>query len=426
MVQEEEHQDQEQLRVCVIGDPHFKVDNVTESQEMIDKTRDLVYKLKPDLIVCLGDILDRHEKIHVDPLSIATDFLSTLVDIAPTVVLIGNHDRPNNSDFLSSRHPFNAMKRWSNMTVVDKVIDVNIKGFRFVYVPYVPPGRFREALYTVDSVKDALSQIDMSQNNNLQNNKLQIDKLQNNNIIDVIFAHQEFYNAQMGAIKSAIGDKWPSHYPFVISGHIHDYQLLQDNILYGGTPNQHNYGDRDDKTISVITFTRIVDDSNMVNTRVVDDSNMVAKEIVNTRIVNNIQWSEERHDLKLVKRKIFHLKTSEILTWICPEDLLVKIIIDGTSAEIKATMKLLYIKELEKKGVLIVYNTIPSNDIQTNNIQLNIQNNSSSNERIKRIEYLERFGNSVKHDLALNNLFEKLFGSVNPITKNNIIRLNIR
>ena len=47
--------------------------------------------------------------------------------------------------FLEPRHAFNACKGWPGVQVVDRV--VLAEGFAFV--PYVPPGRFREALATV-------------------------------------------------------------------------------------------------------------------------------------------------------------------------------------------------------------------------------------------------------------------------------------
>ncbi len=49
-------------------------------------------------------------------------------------------------------------------------------------VPYVPPGRFVEALNIID--------------NEWWKN------------VNCIFAHQEFYGCKMGAIESIEGDKW--------------------------------------------------------------------------------------------------------------------------------------------------------------------------------------------------------------------------
>ena len=58
----------------------------------------------------------------------------------------------------------------------------------------------------------------------------------------------------MGAIISEEGDEWDLKSPYVVSGHIHDYQEPQFNMLYTGTPIQHAFGDHHDKTISYFTY----------------------------------------------------------------------------------------------------------------------------------------------------------------------------
>ena len=87
--------------VLAIGDPHFKVGNVAESEQMTDNLIKLALNIKPTFIVDLGDTLHRHETIHVSPLMRAENMLKQLSEIAPTYLLIGNHDRPNNSNFLT-------------------------------------------------------------------------------------------------------------------------------------------------------------------------------------------------------------------------------------------------------------------------------------------------------------------------------------
>jgi DNA repair exonuclease SbcCD nuclease subunit len=219
----------ESLTALVIGDPHFKVSNVRETDAMAGAIIRVAINRHPDIIIVLGDILDRHETIHVSPLTRATNFLASLMNIAPTFVLIGNHDLKNNRQFLSDEHPFTALKLWANIpstnvntiseikriTIVDTTTLVTIKGHILVFVPYVPPGRFEEALNRCPGWEQATC----------------------------IFGHQEFSGAQMGAIVSIEGDKWSLTYPYVVTGHIHDYQEPQINILYTGTPILHAFGD---------------------------------------------------------------------------------------------------------------------------------------------------------------------------------------
>jgi len=268
---------QSDVNILVIGDPHFKVSGVPEHDKMCKSIIENIKNKKIDLIVILGDILDRHETIHVSPLTRSIKFLGELIKIAPIYSLIGNHDLKNNKQFFSDEHGFSSFRllhelytenisniievinhiispnvetnllnsimdeiresienitKSKQITFVDKVMSVNINNQKFVFMPYVPPGRFQEALNTLPP---------------------SIDK------VSCIFCHQEFKGAQMGAITSMDGDLWSVNGPYIISGHIHDYQNLQENILYIGTPIQHSFGDNPNKTISYFNFKSPID-----------------------------------------------------------------------------------------------------------------------------------------------------------------------
>ncbi|NBP58286.1 hypothetical protein EBU71_17505, partial [bacterium] len=113
-------------------------------------------------------------------------------------------------------HWMNALKDWKNVYVVDQVVKQSFSNIQFLLVPYVPPGRFVEALNTSEQWQT----------------------------VDYIFAHQEFKGCKMGAIVSSEGDEWRDDYPTVISGHIHDYQKPQQNIHYIGASIQNSFGDQ--------------------------------------------------------------------------------------------------------------------------------------------------------------------------------------
>lgn len=306
------------MKILCIGDPHFKVSNVKEMDDMCKRIYKYIESESIDLIVVMGDTLDQHEHIHVVPLVQATNFLTKLSTYAKTYLLIGNHDRPNNSDFLSIYHPFTSLNNNPNLIIVDKVISDVIQNMKFIFVPYVYPGRFKEALSTL--YKDS---------QNLQLND-----------VKCIFAHQEFYGTKMGAMVSTVGDKWSENDPFVISGHIHDYCRPQDNIIYVGTPLQHAFGDRDDKTISLFE--------------------------INPEGIPK----EKRIDLGMIKRVIHRVKCEDLSKWIPPENYLIKLIIEGSSSEIKAIMKMDYIKVLMKKRIKIVYDNL--DEIHNHSIKVNL------------------------------------------------------
>jgi hypothetical protein len=145
--------------------------------------------------------------------------------ITKTYVLVGNHDYINNQQFLTNNHWMNGLKEWNNTIIVDNVIKETINNEKFIFVPYVPPGRFEEALRTLKD--DWIS-------------------------ASCIFAHQEFAGCKMGAIVSIEGDKWDINNPIVISGHIHSKQQPQKNIYYSGSAMQHAFGEKDQYNLEEI------------------------------------------------------------------------------------------------------------------------------------------------------------------------------
>lgn len=287
------------MKALVIGDPHFKQNNSHDMTLMIDQLVNIATDKQPDVIIVLGDVLDRHDIIHMSPLCQAVHFLKQLQDISPLIVLIGNHDRKNNKVFLTHEHPFTALQSWSNTTIIDTPQVITIKNIKMTFVPYVEPGRFSEALSLVDATGS------------------------------ILFCHQEFKGAQMGAITSIHGDEW--HENFIISGHIHDYQVL-NNILYLGTPIQHAYSDGE-KYVGLFTFNKVI------------------------YHYDELQW--EKIQLNLPLKKIIHLTCKQLKTFKLPDHIQAKIVVKGSLSEIKKCMKL----NLDlKKQAKIVYvdNSLPT------------------------------------------------------------------
>lgn len=121
----------------------------------------------------------------------------------------------NNRDFLSSIHPYMGMEDKPGklyianvpkvMAITKKVGGVD-KVFHILCVPYVEPGRFMEAINLCIQHKHAAGKM------------LDVKSVSD---FALIFAHQEFKGAPLGPVVSTKGDEWPSHYPMVVSGHIH-------------------------------------------------------------------------------------------------------------------------------------------------------------------------------------------------------------
>ena len=215
----------------VVGDPHFKANSISRGKEFVEKLVEAIEKAKPTFIVLLGDTLDTHEIVKIFPHQLAHDLIERLRKIAPTFVLIGNHDLINASQYLTTNHIFNPFKKWKNVRIVDKPLIHNFGEFTFVFCPYVPPGRFKEALDTLIG------------DDNLWE------------FADCIFAHQEFKGCFLGrGIQSEKGDEWKEEYPPVISGHIHSEQQVGKNVHYIGSPVQHTYSEDSNKYVWEVTF----------------------------------------------------------------------------------------------------------------------------------------------------------------------------
>ena len=281
--------------ILAIGDVHLKLDNLQRIQMFKERLRNLLDERVPDIIIVLGDIQHYHEKVpDTELLNEGYDFVGMLRKYAPTYVIVGNHDFRSNQQFLTNKHWMNGMKEWENVTIIDKVIKVS----NFILLPFVPPGRFEEALDTLDEEwKDAAA----------------------------IFCHQEFLGCKMGAIESIEGDKWPLDYPEIISGHIHDKQKPQKNIYYTGSCMQHAFGESHDKTIAWLTF---------------EDGT----------------YSTEEISLNLPKKKIVYLEVEDLEDYVVPEtEDMFRLTVSGTREEFKAFKKTKKYQQMTKKGVKVFY-----------------------------------------------------------------------
>lgn len=324
-------------KILLIGDPHFKVSNPLESDQFHDEVLKNIknYEKQIDFIVILGDILDTHEKIHLQPLCRAINFLKMVSSFKRTFVLIGNHDRINNNVYMSEEHPFSSLKD-SDLNI--KIIDQTYFEEGFCFVPYVPNGRFLEAV-----------------GDNLDKTKC-------------FFAHQEFFGCKMGGIISETGDEWDEEYPPVFSGHIHDYQMPQKNIIYTGTPYQHSFSDEENKGIFLLNFQDKED------------------------------WELEKIELNIIKKKLITMNISDFEKYEVPKNCMLKIGFIGDPILIKKILDKKSNREKIQK-YKIMYKIINKG---TKKIIKNNSSNSFQNNLEKRINSSE---NKIK------NLFTEIFTS---------------
>ena len=123
----------------------------------------------------------------------------------------------------------------------------------------------------------------------------------------------------MGAMISEDGDIWREDYPPVFSGHIHDFQRPQNNILYTGTPFQHGFGDNPDKFI------------------------------INLKFDNKDNWDYEKIYLNIVKKKLFNMNISDFKDFQPPENCIIKVNLEGDFKTCEKILSNLKMKEKIKK-----------------------------------------------------------------------------
>ena len=291
------------VRTFVVGDPHFKAKFIQQGREFIEKCVEAAVKAKPSFIVLLGDILDTHEIVRVAPHKLACLFIEKMSEVAPTYVLMGNHDLINQMQFQTDEHIFNPLKKWSNVFIVDEAMELSIRSHRFIFCPYVPPGRFVEALNTLpQSFEDATC----------------------------IFAHQEIRGCKLNDEKdSVVGDKWKDKWPRVISGHIHTAQDVGTNVFFPGCAMQHDYKDEQKKCVWVVDFT--------------------GKEMKIDKIQLPIRGK------KFVRMNIDEVPNFDFAQLDVDD---VKLEVSGTSEAVKMFRKSQIYLKLQRKGVKMAYDTI--------------------------------------------------------------------
>lgn len=143
------------VRAIVIGDLHFRRNDVEATRLMCEDILKICRETKVDFIVCLGDIMHEHETVRLEPWHRAIGFLKELGDIAPLYVLIGNHDIENNEINLQKieknkrKHAFIDLMISNSgepIVVVDEVSVKNIKGQNFCFSPFLPAGQYMSTL----------------------------------------------------------------------------------------------------------------------------------------------------------------------------------------------------------------------------------------------------------------------------------------
>jgi len=349
------------MNILVIGDPHYQVNNRNDTDLLEKEIIRCVNTYTPDLIVFLGDILDNFELSYSNPMTRVSNFLGILQDIFTKqliernifkentkyiYILIGNHDIPNNKCFLTGEHHFNLLKKSSFIEIIDypvmKIFNDNIQ---IVFTPFIPVGRFIEALDIVPEWKSA----------------------------DIVFAHQEINGVVMKYHKSDCLDVWEDFYPRLISGHIHGTQELAWNVFYPGTPYQTNFGEEDHaKGLLLVKIT----DTDIEYQRIVIRYIKKRTIIINFNEIETFELSE-----------IFGISPEDFNITEFMKEFMIKLEIHCTTEQLPCVVKYPKISMLERYGIKIT-KVSHQEDIQTIHIIEELKNGSIVYSS-KRIDFIE-------------------------------------
>ena len=140
-----------EAKCLIIGDLHFRMSALQELKKITQHIIGLIDDMRPDIVVLLGDILHDHERVHSMVMNEALQFLREMKRRCKTYVIVGNHDMYNNQVFLEPFHWMTALTEWDDLVVVDRVVSEYVGPYRLTFCPYVPPGRFLEALATEEA-----------------------------------------------------------------------------------------------------------------------------------------------------------------------------------------------------------------------------------------------------------------------------------
>ncbi len=205
----------------IIGDLHVTEQNPEQFLQLRQRVHELLQTLPIRCVILLGDVLDNHGVISRRAMDSVVLWLEELTSELQVICLVGNHDMDHNQRFCDPRsHWMAALRHMPGLTVVDRPMLLSAAGRKVVAVPYVPPGRFSEAVGQLDPEEVANSEL--------------------------LFAHQEFSG---GELSESILSDCSEEYEFVpvcVSGHLHRAHWLRaagrQKVCYTGSAFAHSFG----------------------------------------------------------------------------------------------------------------------------------------------------------------------------------------
>lgn len=192
-------------KILFVGDPHLRINNFTQSIELLRWVEKMADEHKPDIVCNLGDTFHSHAILRSELLTEFRKHVETVSKKRQYWYVLGNHDQsaPKSSKY-HALQVFNV----PNFTVFDKI--TNLSDYNITVVPYV------------QEFKDFPT-----------------------NTCPIVITHNTFIGADYGFKREDCGiDADKVNADIIISGHIHKRQTF-GKVVYPGTPFGHNATDVD-------------------------------------------------------------------------------------------------------------------------------------------------------------------------------------
>lgn len=122
-------------KILYVGDPHFKHTQKDECERLMAFVHEQAIKNKVDKLVILGDLNDTHGFLRTDNLVFWEKWLKLLSDHQELDVLVGNHDRKNQSDDSDQENSlsiYNLIEK-DGLNIISSSVQFGI----FAFVPYI-------------------------------------------------------------------------------------------------------------------------------------------------------------------------------------------------------------------------------------------------------------------------------------------------
>ena len=153
------NKDIKDFRLVVFSDIHYHDDYPLK---LLNKIVKQTKEAKPDYITILGDILDSTSCTNLDPLK---SFLEEIASIAPTIVILGNHDEKSGYNHhwesLKNNNLIGILKSIKNLHYLEdsnyEINNINFYGFKLSYEHYINNEHYDSFIDELNDIKPNLN-----------------------------------------------------------------------------------------------------------------------------------------------------------------------------------------------------------------------------------------------------------------------------